>query len=132
MMGTNPTRSFQEYKLSKTLIGHQGDVKDVVFVTPEILATGSRDKSVLLWDLNESTVLFPIDAHSDYVNAICCLHENEATKWIVSGGSDKVIYIHEFPTQKFLYSLAGHTENVCALSAIPESPNGFISASWDK
>ncbi|CAO3583550.1 unnamed protein product [Absidia cylindrospora] len=48
-----------------------------------------------------------------------------------SAGSDKLIHVYEpFNPSNPLYTLVGHTENICTLSI---TPNGdIISGSWDK
>lgn len=53
------------------------------------------------------------------------------TGLFASAGSDKLILVYEpYNPSSPLYTLVGHTENVCALSI---APNGdLISGSWDK
>lgn len=49
----------------------------------------------------------------------------------MSSGSDKLINVYD-PAQPDspLYTLVGHTENVCALAVTPAGH--IISGSWDK
>lgn len=50
---------------------------------------------------------------------------------VASGGSDRMVYVYEpTDTKEALYTLVGHSENVCCLTT---SPGGdIISGSWDK
>lgn len=71
--------------------------------------------------------------HNHFVNALAVIKPNQEHPdgLIISSGSDKLIHVYN-PSQPAepLYTLVGHTENVCALAV---SPSGYIvSGSWDK
>lgn len=57
--------------------------------------------------------------------------ENYYKGLIVSGSSDKTINVFDLENaQDPIYSLIGHSDNVCALDV---TPSGYIvSGSWDK
>lgn len=115
------------YKLSRTLIGHEQDVKDVAVVDDEILSC-SRDGTIRKWSPNgDSTILFHSSTNS-FINAICALPD----QMYASGGKDNVIFINSAesnePTDMGLYNLIGHQNNICHL----HYGNGvLISSSWD-
>lgn len=50
---------------------------------------------------------------------------------VVSGSSDKTINVFDVEdAQEPIYTLIGHTDNICSLDV---TPSGFIvSGSWDK
>ncbi|KND02975.1 uncharacterized protein SPPG_08978 [Spizellomyces punctatus DAOM BR117] len=123
------------FQLSAVLVGHESDVKAVVAATEDLLASVSRDTSTITWRRTGANSFEPsgrFQEHSHFVNAVTYLppsgdHPNGL---FASAGSDKIIAVFD-PTlpKNALYSLIGHTDNVCALST---APNGdIISGSWD-
>ncbi|KAI8920303.1 WD40-repeat-containing domain protein [Powellomyces hirtus] len=123
------------YALSAVLAGHETDVKAVLAVSNDELATASRDHTVMCWKRADKTDFLPegqFRGHSHYVNALTYLkptaeHPNGL---FVSGGSDKTIQVFDakHPTEP-LYTLVGHAQNVCALTTTPHGD--ILSGSWD-
>ncbi|KAJ3022552.1 hypothetical protein HKX48_005870 [Thoreauomyces humboldtii] len=89
----------------------------------------------MTWKRTDKTNFGPdgvFRGHSHYVNALAFLQPSSKhpNGLILSGGSDKTIQAFDPKAPgDALYTLVGHTENVCALTA---APNGdIISGSWD-
>ncbi|RKO92460.1 WD40-repeat-containing domain protein [Blyttiomyces helicus] len=102
-----------------------------------LLVTASRDNSVVVWDRNSSVpaefgARSAFKGHSHFVNALTFLPPSAAhpNGLIVSAGSDKLILVFDpsLPDNP-LYTLVGHSENVCALGA--GLGGDVLSGSWD-
>ncbi|KAJ3052219.1 hypothetical protein HK097_006687 [Rhizophlyctis rosea] len=123
------------FHLSAVLQGHTADVKAVVSPADTLIASASRDNTVGTWQRvgpNAFTPATPFKEHQHFVNSLAVVppsteHPNGL---IVSGGADKIIYAFDpLDPSTPLYSLIGHDNNVCALTA---GINGdVISGSWD-
>ncbi|KAJ3180693.1 hypothetical protein HDU87_001806 [Geranomyces variabilis] len=121
--------------LSAVLAGHATDVKAVLAVSDNELATASRDTTVMCWKRADKTDFLPegpFRGHSHYVNALTYLKPtaDHPNGLIASGGSDKTIQVFDpkAPAEP-IQVLAGHTENVCALTTTPQGD--ILSGSWD-
>ncbi|KAF9584006.1 hypothetical protein BGW38_007892 [Lunasporangiospora selenospora] len=124
------------WQLSAILEGHQGDVKAVIAPTDSQIVSVSRDKSVRLWK-RQSSNTFSEDkiflGHSNYVNSVAFIAASEANPngLIVTGGSDKLINVwNPEDANAPVYTLTGHTDNVCSLFA--DKDGHIVSGSWDK
>ncbi|KAI9140362.1 WD-40 repeat-containing protein [Paraphysoderma sedebokerense] len=124
------------YKLSAVLSGHDMDVKSVIAPNDNLLISASRDKSVRSWIRESPTSFSQLHSflgHQHFVNALAWIPPSSEYPdgLIVSAGSDKLILVYNpnIPAEP-LFTLVGHTDNVCALSV---AKNGdLISGSWDK
>ncbi|KAF9373341.1 hypothetical protein CPC16_001895 [Podila verticillata] len=124
------------WQLSAILAGHTGDVKAVCAPTDDLIVSVSRDKSVRTWK-RQSNNTFTEDkiflGHTNYVNSVAFIGASDANPQglIVSGGSDKLINVwNPDDASEPLYTLAGHTDNVCSLFA--DVDGHIVSGSWDK
>ncbi|KAI8817194.1 WD40-repeat-containing domain protein [Fimicolochytrium jonesii] len=123
------------FVLSAVLVGHDSDVKAVIAPTANKVVTASRDTSVISWSQSDSHPFQPesvFKGHSHFVNALAFIPPSveHPEGLVVSGGSDKTIQVFD-PRQssKAIFSLVGHSNNICALTV---APNGdIISGSWD-
>jgi phospholipase A-2-activating protein len=101
-----------------------------------LVISASRDKSVRSWfriganAFSENKIYL---GHTNFVNSLAFLKPTtEYTNGlIISGSSDKTINVFDLENaQDPIYSLIGHSENVCALDV---TPSGYVvSGSWDK
>lgn len=100
------------------------------------MISAARDKTVRSWIRTGPNTFAQQNVylgHNHFVNALAVIkpHQEHPEGLIVSSGSDKLINVYN-PSQpgEPLYTLVGHTENVCALDV---TPSGYIvSGSWDK
>ncbi|KAI8067940.1 WD40-repeat-containing domain protein [Gongronella butleri] len=124
------------YKLEATLEGHEQDVRAVAVLSNDLVLTAARDKTVRSWQRTGVNRFSPHNVfygHDQSVNAIAAIPATDAhpTGLFASGGFDKLIHIYEpFTPSAPVYTLVGHTENVCAL-AVAENGD-IVSGSWDK
>ncbi|WP_375496795.1 helix-hairpin-helix domain-containing protein [uncultured Nostoc sp.] len=74
-----------------TLQGHSNSVNSVAF-SPDgkILASGSDDKTIKLWDLATGREIYTLQGHSSYVNSVAFSPDGKA---LASGSGDKTIKI---------------------------------------
>ncbi|CAG8607111.1 16751_t:CDS:10 [Funneliformis mosseae] len=97
------------FKLSSSLSGHELDIKAVRGPSEDLIISASRDKTVRSW--------FRTGANSFNESKI--------------GSSDKIINVFDLDdVQDPIYSLIGHSDNVCALDITPSGH--IVSGSWDK
>jgi phospholipase A-2-activating protein len=132
-------------------------VRAVVALSNDLVVSAARDKTVRSWNrtqANDFQQQYNYMGHSHYVNALASLppspehpkgklrcvlaFHKQSVEYqlisiglIVSSGSDKTINVYdvEQPGDP-VYTLVGHTENVCSLSVTPSGD--IISGSWDK
>lgn len=125
-----------QYQLSSILRGHTQDVKDLVTIDNNKIASVSRDGDVRVWSKDgsdngsdpwESTTIY---SNSHFLNSICYDKNN---KVLFYGGKDCLINGHSIfatlgETSEPLYTFVGHSSNVCSLNIYE---NELISGSWD-
>jgi WD40 repeat protein len=137
---------FRPYKLLKTLKGHRGAVGTVCF-SPDgkLLASGSFDETVKIWQVREGALLQTLEGHSGSAKAISFSPDGEllasgsvekTTQWLVSDGGftqklEGQIKIWRVRDGAPLQTLKGHSDPV---SFVSFSPDGELlaSGSWDK
>jgi hypothetical protein len=92
-----------------------------------LLASGSGDNTVKLWDLATGAGLRTLTGHIGSVDAVAFSPDG---KQLASGSSDDTVKLWDPATGAGLRTLAGHNSSV---AAVAYSPNGkqLASASWD-
>ncbi|ORY84264.1 WD40-repeat-containing domain protein [Protomyces lactucae-debilis] len=93
----------------RTLRGHTDGVM-CVQADDSIIASGSYDGSIKIWDLTSGELLRTLDGHTRGVN---CLQFDDAK--LISGSMDKTLKIWNYRTGECLSTLRGHTEGVLSL-----------------
>ncbi|KAJ8096502.1 WD40-repeat-containing domain protein [Lipomyces tetrasporus] len=125
-----------DFKLSRTLEAHKGDVRGVIFPKPGLIASVSRDCTLRTWKHLPGSAgsQYGVEWGSEvtyqspkYLNSIAWM---EDTKLIASAGLAQEITVSPpGANQPPEYVLKGHDSNVCALDY---NSGVLISGSWDK
>ena len=80
-----------DYVLKKTLEGHSNSVYSVSFSGDnKMLASGSRDKTIKLWNPETGALLRTLEGHSHFVESVSFSGDN---KMLASGSKDKTIKV---------------------------------------
>ncbi len=111
-----------------TLVGHTGLFACVNAVTfnseGNILASGSDDTTVRLWDVPTDRVLFILRGHTHPVKAV--MFHPHHSHILATAGSDRTIKFWDIRTNEEILTLTGHSHHV---NALVFSPDGKILAS---
>lgn len=126
-LASNPTNNMDsrgDHHLIKTLKEHTEEVNTIA-LSPDatILASGSSDNTIKLWNLDKSEVIQTLKGHSDYVWAVALSPDG---KILASGSRDKTIRLWDIETGKQLATLGEASVPVTSLAI---SSDGKILAS---
>ncbi|CAD8204853.1 unnamed protein product [Paramecium pentaurelia] len=96
------------------LDGHNGAVQSVC-ISPDgkIVASGSQDKSIRLWNIKTGQQKAKLDGHTGTVWSLCISPDG---KTLASGSQDKSIRLWDYKTGQQKGQLNGHTSTVLSLS----------------
>jgi WD40 repeat protein len=108
----------------KVLQGHVNWIWSVAW-SPDsrLLASGSDDYTVRLWDVETGAVLRTLEGHTNWVRAVAWSPDGTI---LASGSGDCTVRLWESQTGQVLQILAGHTNQV---GAVAWSPDGHLLAS---
>jgi len=111
--GTNTIGSSGPGLFPSRLTGHFGSVSSLCF-SPDgsLLASGSYDSMVILWDINDGKVLHQLN-HNDRVTAVVFSPDGSI---VVSAGTDKTIKLWDVLTGGLLKTFTGHTSRIHSVS----------------
>jgi WD40 repeat protein len=114
-----------------------------------LVFSGSRDKTVRIWDYNESITLHTLTSHASAVMALTfALTQRSASKpvkisentpVVVLGGEDGTTTIYNIDTGKVVRSIGGHPNGIKGLASAVYSVDStkskeslIVSCGWDK
>ncbi|KAG2230326.1 hypothetical protein INT48_008818 [Thamnidium elegans] len=92
------------------LVGHVDSVYCLQFDDKKII-TGSRDRSIKVWDLQRYQCTHTLNGHQ---GSVLCLEYND--DMIVSGSSDHTVIVWDMKTKRMKAKLNGHTDGVSDIS----------------
>ncbi|MTJ48565.1 WD40 repeat domain-containing serine/threonine-protein kinase [Dolichospermum sp. UHCC 0259] len=118
------------FHLLTTLFGHTWAVLTVAFspTHPHLLATGSGDNTIKLWDISTGELISTLSGHSWSVVTVAFSADGET---LISGSWDKTVKIWQISTKSEIASLVGHVDSVSSV-AIRDDGGLIISGSKDK
>ncbi|MCY3549509.1 MAG: sigma-70 family RNA polymerase sigma factor [Candidatus Poribacteria bacterium] len=87
------------------------------------LASGSKDKTVRLWDLTREDEWITLQKHTGWINALAFSPDGEV---LASGSTDKTVQLWDTATGEPLATLTGHINGITTLAF---SPDGSTLAS---
>lgn len=127
----------QTWKCVHTLTGHQKWVRSVAFSPDDkILASGSEDETIKLWEVKSGREILTISGHLGYVNSVAFSPDGRI---LASASDDKTIKLWEVKSGELIRVLGdwrlgeyyGHSGGVTAIAFSPDGKT-LASASKDK
>src|SRR6266550_1252400 len=104
--------------------GHSGQVLSIAFTSDsKLMASGSVDKTIVLWDPATGNELRALKGHTGTVDAVAFSPDD---KQLASGSADNTIKIWDVAGGREKQTMAGHTLFV---SSVAFSPDGRLLAS---
>ncbi|WP_375471369.1 protein kinase [uncultured Nostoc sp.] len=117
------------YSLLSTLSGHAWAVLTVAFSPDgQILATGSDDNTIKLWEVNTGQLIGTLVGHSWSVVAVAFTADGET---LLSASCDKTVKLWRVSTAEEIVTLSGHVDSVSAV-AVSKVIQLIASGSRDK
>ncbi|MHC5725343.1 MAG: protein kinase domain-containing protein [Nostoc sp.] len=117
------------YSLLSTLSGHAWAVLTVAFSPDgQILATGSDDNTIKLWEVNTGQLICTLVGHSWSVVAVAFSADGET---LLSASCDKTVKLWRVSTAEEIVTLSGHVDSVSAV-AVSKVRQLIASGSRDK
>ena len=93
----------------------------------KILASGSFDKTVQVWDTEKQKKLGILEGHHGWITAAAVSDDG---KTLAIGDTDKVIKLWDIDTQQQRATLSGHTHGIATLTFSPDGKT-LASSSYD-
>ncbi|KAF4757865.1 hypothetical protein FOZ63_018013, partial [Perkinsus olseni] len=93
-----------------------------------LVATGSKDFNIKLWDPRQSEAITTIYAHKSVVGRV---RWSPNGQWLISGSRDQLIKMMDVRKMSIDKVFKGHTREITSLSWHPTAVGIFCSGSYD-
>ncbi|MBV9470282.1 MAG: sigma-70 family RNA polymerase sigma factor, partial [Abitibacteriaceae bacterium] len=113
------------------LIGHMGSITALAYAPDgTLLASGSHDRTIKLWDTRTGKVLHTLDAHTDNVTTLAFSPDGNL---LASGSFDRVIEIWDVQTASLRCAIPQQARTTAVVFAPKVGGNDryLATASWD-
>jgi WD40 repeat protein/tRNA A-37 threonylcarbamoyl transferase component Bud32 len=129
VVGSPPkTSSPETFALVNTFTGHSYWVDSVAFSPDgQILASGSDDKTIKLWNIPTGQLKTTLTGHSTPVNSVAFSPDGQT---LASGSYDHTIKLWNIPTGELKTTFTGHSNVVDSVAFSPDGQT-LASSSWD-
>ncbi|KAI7868034.1 WD40-repeat-containing domain protein [Mucor mucedo] len=121
---------------TRYLTGHEDSVYCLVWVGSNRVVSGSRDRSIKLWNLDEKKGSSLVLTKTGHEGSVLCLRVSADMSFLVSGSSDATCLIWSLPDflpQKRLAGHSGGVLDVCIIGGmIVSSSRDATIRVWDK
>jgi len=93
----------------------------------KFLASGSKDKTIKIWDIKRGTEVKTLSEHSDHINSVSVSPNNQL---LASGGDDKSLKLWDLKAGKAIISIP-HPQKIYSVCFSPDG-NYIATACQDK
>ena len=107
-----------------SLKGHTKNILCLTLLSENILASGSEDKTIKIWDIANRKLIKTLSKNYKRIDSLLAYESN-----ILIAGTYNIIRIINIDTKEELLTLIGHEKTVCSLIKFNE--NILISSSYD-
>jgi WD40 repeat protein len=123
----NIIRPPKNWKCAATLTGHGESIYSLAF-SPDgmMLASGSNDQSIKLWDLRTGDVVHNLSGHL-WVRSVALSGDGSL---LVTAGGDHLVKIWDTRSGAELRTIEAHDGDISAVLFVPHSQM-LVTASWD-
>jgi len=112
----------------RTLNGHSSDVLSIEMLSELFMASGSRDYTVIIWDLSSYSIKYNLTGHTDWVYCVKRLSSN----LLASGDWNGKIIVWNWLTGERIFNFTGHTNAINLNSLDLYDDQTLISGSYDQ
>ncbi|KAI8364042.1 WD40-repeat-containing domain protein [Choanephora cucurbitarum] len=113
---------------TRYLTGHEDSVYCLVWLGPDRIVSGSRDRSIKVWDLIQTHSSSLVLTKTHHEGSVLCLRVADNHRFMVSGSSDATCLIWSLPQLEPQARLTGHTGGVLDVCIVNEC---IVSSSRD-
>ena len=120
----------QKYILISTFCSDKQtyDKFDNFGISGPFLASGSRDKSIKVWDVSSGLCLFTLVGHDNWIRG---LSWHPGGKYLLSASDDKSLRVWNIPHKRCSKTLEAHTHFCTSLGKNLLQKSRGISCSWN-
>jgi WD40 repeat protein/DNA-binding CsgD family transcriptional regulator len=112
------------------------EIYSISFISDNILASGSQDGTISLWNVDSGENLHQCKEHSDTVRSIASIpkkslfasgsEDGTVRVWIENNGNSSCLYSYSYPQTKHVYAVAFHQdEEMLAIGAVEYDTDGL-------